>query len=102
RRRAESLGGMEPPGLVPNDGKRPDGVTLIPWTSGRFVVWDFTCPDTLALSHISQTSTAAGSATGRAEERKRVKYSGLDSSYEFKPVAIETVGAWGPEAIALS
>ena len=35
---------LEPPGLSRSDGKRPDGVTLAPWSSGRPFA---TCPDTL-------------------------------------------------------
>src|SRR5688572_29102730 len=32
------------------DGKRPDGASLDPWGTQRYLVWDFTCPDTLASS----------------------------------------------------
>ena len=39
---------LEPPGLLRGDGKRPDGATHIPWSRGRCLLWDFTCPDTLA------------------------------------------------------
>jgi len=39
---------LEPPGLVHTDGKRPDRVTMIPWKNGKPIVWDPTCPDTLA------------------------------------------------------
>ena len=38
---------LEPPRLLRLDGKRPDGATLDPWHSGYYLVWDFTCPDTL-------------------------------------------------------
>ena len=37
----------EPPGLFRSDGKKPDGLTLIPWRSGRCLVWDATVTDTL-------------------------------------------------------
>ncbi len=43
---------LEPTGLSRSDGKRPDGVTLVPWKSGRLLVWDATCPDTFAPSHL--------------------------------------------------
>ena len=36
---------LEPSCLSRNDGKRPDGLTLVPWSHGRCLVWDFTCPD---------------------------------------------------------
>ena len=81
--------------------KRPDGATLDPWHSGRYLVWDFTCPDTLAPSHLNRSSTAAGSAAVVAEGKKRTKYSELARSgdYLFVPIAIETLGAWGPAAM---
>ena len=30
---------LEPSGLYRADGKRPDGITLVPWKSGRLLVW---------------------------------------------------------------
>ncbi|KAJ0169558.1 hypothetical protein K1T71_014743 [Dendrolimus kikuchii] len=33
---------LEPNGLIRDDGKRPDGMTLIPWSLGRPLVWDVT------------------------------------------------------------
>lgn len=101
-RAAEVPVDVEPPGLLRNDGKRPDGVTVIPWSSGRSLVWDFTCPDTVAPSHISHTSLAAGAAAGTAESSKIQKYSDLVPNYDFYPVAIETMGAWGQQALALT
>jgi len=32
----------EPVGLFRTDGKRPDGLTLIPWQSGKSLCWDVT------------------------------------------------------------
>jgi len=36
----------EPTGLFCTDGKRPDGLTLVPWQSGKSLCWDVTviCP----------------------------------------------------------
>ena len=100
-RSAEVPADLEPQGLLRGDGKRPDGATLIPWSRGKHAVWDFTCPDTLAPSHLAKTSLAVGSAAQAAEANKRVKYAGLGSGYTFYPVAIETLGAWGKEAQGL-
>ncbi|XP_073955687.1 uncharacterized protein [Choristoneura fumiferana] len=41
---------LEPPGLSRTDGKRPDGLTLVPWEGGRCLVWDATCVSTFAAS----------------------------------------------------
>ena len=95
---------LEPQRLLnPEDGKRPDGATLDPWAAGRYLVWDFTCPDTLAPSHLSSSSSSAGGAAQRAESRKATKYHELVASgnFIFFPVAIETLGTWGPSAISL-
>ena len=87
----------EPDGLSPGSSLRPDGVTLVPWARGRCMAWDFTSPDTLAASHLSQTSTQAGSAAERAGRLKEQKYSSLLTSHVFIPVAVETLGAWNDE-----
>ena len=39
---------LEPTGLDRADGKRPDGITMIPWSNGRLLVWDATCVDIFA------------------------------------------------------
>ncbi len=61
---------LEPPGLVRSDCRRPDGVTLAPWKSGRLLVWDATCPDTFAPSYRADATQAPGRVAAAAEERK--------------------------------
>lgn len=82
----------EPQGLVRVDGKRPDGLTLVPWQSGRCATWDVTVIDTLAASYVMQSAVNAASAAEVAASRKEAKYSTLSQSYQFFPVAIETLG----------
>jgi len=43
----------EPIGLARQDGKRPDGLTLIPWQRGKPLTWDVTVAHTLADSYVS-------------------------------------------------
>jgi hypothetical protein len=86
---------LEPSGLCTADDRRPDGVSLIPWSKGKCLIWDFTCPDTLAPSHLSSTSTTVGSAAYLAEKNKLAKYIDLSSTYVVTPFAIETLGTWG-------
>jgi hypothetical protein len=38
---------LEPNGLSRDDGKRPDGMILVPWIKGQPLVWDVTVVDTL-------------------------------------------------------
>ncbi|KAI8423271.1 hypothetical protein MSG28_014298 [Choristoneura fumiferana] len=78
-------------------GKRPDGVTLVPWKLGRALVWDATCVDTFALSHIQATSSRAGAAADQAQLLKRRKYSSLLKDYEFAALAVETLGPWSAD-----
>lgn len=93
------LSDREPVGLVAADGKRPDGVTLVPWSKGRSLAWDATCPDTFAASHISSTSQLAGAAANTAESSKKLKYNGLPQNVDFVPIGIETSGSWGEEGL---
>jgi hypothetical protein len=90
---------LEPNSLCRNDGKRPDGLTVLPWSNGRCLVWDFTCPDTLASSHLNRAVVGASSVANDAETRKSSKYSSLSALYQFTPIAIETLGAFGDEAM---
>ena len=57
------------------DGKRPDGLTLIPWREGRCLSWDATIVDILANSFVTQcASSSAGAAAEAAAARKHIKY----------------------------
>ena len=58
----------EPSGLFRSDGKRPDGLTLIPWKNGRCVAWDVTVTDSLAQRH-----------EGRQERQLRDRWSSTGS-----------------------
>lgn len=88
----------EPPGLSRQDGKRPDGLTLLPWHMGKSLVWDFTCSDSLAPSHIQYTALEAGKSAQQAEKKKLSHYQNL-STYIVMPVAAETLGSRAPLAI---
>ena len=91
---------LEPSGLARTDGKRPDGVTMIPWKNCKPLVWDATCPDTLALSYRSQATSSAGAVADLAEGKKADKYSSLGVGYSFAPIAIETFGAMGKNTLS--
>ena len=89
----------EPSGLLLNDSKRPDGLTLIPWQSGKPLTWDVTVATTIADSYVTQSATSAGAAAELAASRKRAKYSDLPASVNFEPMAFETHGAINTSAI---
>lgn len=92
---------LEPTGLFRDDGKRPDGITLIPWRNGRCLVWDVTCADTVALTHLAGSSNSAGFAAKCAENLKNNKYKAIKDTHIFCPFAVETFGTWGEEAKCL-
>ena len=88
--RAKIPSTKEPAGLSRTDGKRPDGLMLLPWREGRCLVWDVTVADTTAVSYLPSTSTSSGSAAEAAATRKMAKYTALSSSYIFVPIVVET------------
>ncbi|KAM3964314.1 dnaJ homolog subfamily C member 10-like [Aphomia sociella] len=57
-------------------------MSLVPWTCGRSLVWDATCVNILAPSHIRKTFVRAA----------------FGAEIRFLPFAVETLGPWGPEA----
>jgi hypothetical protein len=95
---AEIPARLEPPSLARDDNKRPDGLSLTPWSKGRCLVWDFTCPDTLAPSHLDTAVSGPGVLATEAEGRKCMKYTSLSATYCFVPIAVETLGALGDDA----
>ena len=68
---------LEPNGVSRADGKRPDGMTMIPWPKGRALLWDYTGVDTLAASNLVSTSITAGAAAEKAFRAKELKNENL-------------------------
>ena len=59
----------EPAGLSRTDGKRPDGLTPVPWQSGKSC-WDVTMICSLAESYVNGVAREAGAAAEVAASRK--------------------------------
>ena len=89
---------LEPSGLDRGDGKRPDGITVYPYSRGHCLIWDATYVNTFVSSNLIR---AAGSVADAAEVRKIVKYAQLGRRFIFQPVAVETSGAVGKSTIQL-
>jgi hypothetical protein len=96
--RAAIPASKEPTGLSREDDKRPDGMTLVPWQSGKLLIWDVTVISTLASSYVSLSSQEKGKATELAATRKEDKYSCLSGAYNFQPLAFENCGAMNESA----
>ena len=90
----------EPSGLLRSDGKRPDGVTQIPWESGKCLAWDITVVDTLAPSHTQLSSISASKAAERVADNKVSQYSSIVQTHDFVPFAIETLGPMNSSALS--
>ena len=54
------------------------------------MVWDFTCSDTIASSHIQILSAFPGKVAKSAETPKLTKYCNLSADYEIIPIGVET------------
>ena len=85
--------------MTRSDGKRPDDVTLLPWSYDKCLTWDVTVPDTMATSHVDTTSTTAGAAADKAAANKRTEYAVLEQTHMFVPVAIATMGSWNNDSL---
>lgn len=92
---------LEPTGCNRSDGKKPDGLTLVPWQNGKPLVWDFTCADTLARSYVNRNSKKPGSAAQTRESYKRTLYRNLEANFHFVPICVETLGTFGEDGLKL-
>ena len=72
---------LEPAGIDREDNKRADGMTNVLWYHGCHLVWDFTCPETLAPSYLCTTSAEAGSAV-----KRRVKKEKFANTHQSPPI----------------
>jgi len=73
----------EPAGLLRTDGKRPAGVTLVPWEKCKSLCWDVTVTCPLAESYIDRAAHEAGAAAEMAASGKVEKYVDLGARYIF-------------------
>ena len=99
QRRRENKSSTPPVGLDRGDGKRPDGMTVFPFSNGRSLIWDATCVDTFARSNVIGSALEPSSAAAGAETFKRHKYRVLAENHRFEPLAFETTGVFGPSTL---
>ena len=63
------------------------------------MVWDVTCPDTLAPELYQAHITGPGAVATFAEDNKRLKYAEISRTYIFVAIALETMGAVREEGL---
>ena len=91
----------EPVGLAKQDGKRPDGLTLIRWQRGKPLTWDVTVAHAQADSYVSATDRSGGATAEQVAGRKSAKYDLLvQTGRLFQPIAAETLGPLNASCIA--
>jgi len=76
----------QPSGVDRQDGKRQDGLTLIPWQGGCSLGWDVTVASQLAASYVDRAATDAGTVADKAASRK-------PSAVTYEPIAVENLAA---------
>ena len=78
---------LEPSGLYHDDGKRPDDAFMVSWRSGKVLVWDTTCADSLGPSHITLAAREARAVVANANERKHsfpnIHISGVERYFQL-------------------
>ena len=78
----------EPNGLLAADNKRPDGLTLLPWSGGKPLTWDVTVICPMAESYIHISRGTPGAAAELAATRKTDKHASLPNSYNCSNLSL--------------
>ena len=74
---------LEPSGLYRADGKRPDSATMVPWSQGKFLVWDTFCD-----SNRTASAKERGGAAAYAESEKAMNKPTRSSRLLWRLVAL--------------
>lgn len=91
---------LELPGSCRSDGKRVDYMSIIPWSKGKFLLWDSTCTDTFASTNLKLCAKAAGKGAERVAVSKRMLYVEIiRQNYFFVPFNVATMGPWCTEGM---
>ena len=75
-------------GLDRGDGKRPEGISVYPYSRNRCIIWDATSVNTLAYFNLTRAAFSA-------DVRKNAKYAVLGRRIIFQPVELKTSGTMG-------
>jgi len=78
---AQVTGAKEPAALSCSDGRRPDGMTLIPWQNDKALTCDVTVATTVADFYISASARSTDAAAELVVMRKITKYYNLPAAY---------------------
>ena len=85
------------------EGKRPDGLTLVPWCAGKPLTWDVTAVSTLADTHVDSAAREAGAPAEQVAMRKINKIFSLVAILSFPTkIAVEKAGVHNSSVIVFS
>lgn len=74
---------LEPAGLSRADGQFLDRSSIIPWKSGKALVWDATCPDIYPPSHVYKAAGERGWCSGLSCRQSIWNTCTLESSHHY-------------------
>ena len=77
------------------DGRRPEGVTVFPYSQGKCLCWDATCDDSLSATSVIESAIESSSSAHSIKQRKCKQYS---EWYIFEPLAVIQIGVIGPSS----
>jgi hypothetical protein len=91
----------EPLYLLPGTSRRPGDVFLDSDEDGQPLALDVTVTSPLAATTLQHAAITAGSAAAAAERRKRAQNTADCQAVgiRFLPLAVETFGGWGADAL---
>jgi len=102
-------------GLMRQDGKRPDGATIIAWSRDKALAWNVMVQDScaqiqikgylLSYNHIwavQRRKSALWLIRRRPRKRRSTVMSDLSHTHVLYPVAAETAGTWHQQTIELN
>jgi hypothetical protein len=69
---------------------------------GEHLIWEITVSDSYAAPYRASALGDSGAVAQMAETRKRARYADLMEEYIFVPIAFETTGKFGKEALRLT
>ena len=89
----------EPSGLLRDNDRRPDGISLIPWSQEKVICWNVAVVDNLAASDINMTTASQRGADEFAVCCIADKYSKVRTTLIFQYISINCLGAFRQSAV---
>ena len=88
--------------LLPGTEAKPADILLPGWSGGKDTALDITVVNPLQTQFINQSAAVAGYALRKTYERKMLRYgdSCKEAGLLFRPLPMDTLGAWSDTMVA--